>query len=100
VAQRAAAATAAAAAAAAASLSSLSTLVYNGVSTVRQQPSSVACCADTVTGMRCRDLRRASVDTEDVGSRWYYGSDAVLSPLHYLRNPGEQAYDGSPAFPN
>lgn len=37
---------------------------------------------------------------EDVGSGWYYGSDAVRSPLHYMRNPGEPAYDGSPAFPN
>ena len=36
---------------------------------------------------------------EDVGSGWYYGSDAVRSPLHYMRNPGEPAYNGAPAFP-
>mmetsp|Transcript_24201 Transcript_24201/g.29349 ORF Transcript_24201/g.29349 Transcript_24201/m.29349 type:complete len:278 (-) Transcript_24201:259-1092(-) len=30
------------------------------------------------------------------GNGWYYGSDAVRSPLHYMRNPGEPAYDGSP----
>ena len=30
------------------------------------------------------------------GSGWYFGSDAVRSPLHFLRNPGEPAYDGAP----
>jgi NAD(P)-dependent dehydrogenase (short-subunit alcohol dehydrogenase family) len=30
------------------------------------------------------------------GSGWFYGSDAVRSPLHFLRNPGEPAYDGVP----
>ena len=30
---------------------------------------------------------------------WYYGSDAVRSPLHFMRNPGEPAYDGAvPTF--
>jgi NAD(P)-dependent dehydrogenase (short-subunit alcohol dehydrogenase family) len=28
------------------------------------------------------------------GNGWYYGSDAVRSPLHFMRNPGEPAYDG------
>jgi len=28
------------------------------------------------------------------GSGWYFGSDAVRSPLHFMRNPGEPAYDG------
>jgi len=28
------------------------------------------------------------------GNGWYYGSDAVRSPLHYMRNPGEPPYDG------
>ena len=28
------------------------------------------------------------------GSGWYYGSDCVRSPLHFMRNPGEPAYDG------
>ncbi len=30
------------------------------------------------------------------GSGWYYGSDAVRSPLHFMRNPGEPEYDGVP----
>mmetsp|Transcript_26104 Transcript_26104/g.67162 ORF Transcript_26104/g.67162 Transcript_26104/m.67162 type:complete len:281 (-) Transcript_26104:311-1153(-) len=32
------------------------------------------------------------------GSGFYYGSDAVRSPLHFMRNPGEPAYDGVPPF--
>jgi len=32
------------------------------------------------------------------GSGYYYGSDAVRSPLHFMRNPGEPAYDGVPPF--
>jgi len=28
------------------------------------------------------------------GNGWYYGSDAVRSPYHYMRNPGEPAYTG------
>ena len=32
---------------------------------------------------------------EDLGgSGWYYGSDGVRSPLHFMRNPGEPEYDG------
>jgi carbonyl reductase 1 len=27
-------------------------------------------------------------------SGWFFGSDAQRSPLHYLRNPGEPAFDG------
>jgi carbonyl reductase 1 len=30
------------------------------------------------------------------GSGWYYGSDGVRSPYHYMRNPGEPEYDGFP----
>lgn len=30
------------------------------------------------------------------GNGWYYGSDAVRSPYHFMRNPGEPAYDGKP----
>ena len=30
------------------------------------------------------------------GSGWFYGSDAVRSPYHFMRNPGEPAYDGVP----
>ena len=29
-------------------------------------------------------------------SGWYYGSDAVRSPYHFMRNPGEPVYDGVP----
>ena len=28
------------------------------------------------------------------GNGWYYGSDAIRSPLHYMRNPGEPAFEG------
>ena len=28
------------------------------------------------------------------GNGWYYGSDAVRSPLHYMRSPGEPAFTG------
>ena len=30
------------------------------------------------------------------GNGWYYGSDAVRSPYHFMRNPGEPEYDGVP----
>jgi len=33
------------------------------------------------------------------GNGWYFGSDALRSPLHIMRNPGEPEYDGSPAEP-
>ena len=29
-------------------------------------------------------------------SGWYYGSDGVRSPYHFMRNPGEPPYDGVP----
>ena len=32
------------------------------------------------------------------GNGWYYGSDAVRSPYHFMRNPGEPAYDGVNPF--
>lgn len=35
---------------------------------------------------------------ELAGSGYYYGSDGVRSPLHFMRNPGEPAYDGKPPF--
>ena len=28
------------------------------------------------------------------GNGWYYGSDAIRSPLHFMRNPGEPAFEG------
>jgi len=31
---------------------------------------------------------------EPQGNGWYYGSDGVRSPLHFMRSPGEPAYDG------
>lgn len=30
------------------------------------------------------------------GNGWFYGSDALRSPLHFLRNPGEPPYKGEP----
>lgn len=30
------------------------------------------------------------------GNGWFYGSDALGSPLHFLRNPGEPPYKGEP----
>eukprot|EP00438_Fugacium_kawagutii_P034272 Skav205201 [mRNA] locus=scaffold376:86439:87278:+ [translate_table: standard] len=30
------------------------------------------------------------------GNGWFYGSDALRSPLHFLRNPGEPVYNGEP----
>lgn len=33
------------------------------------------------------------------GNGWYFGSDAVRSPLHFMRNPGDPPYDGSPCEP-
>lgn len=33
---------------------------------------------------------------ELAGNGWYYGSDALRSPLHYMRNPGEPPYTGPP----
>lgn len=38
-------------------------------------------------------IRRALFDPLE-GNGWYYGSDGVRSPLHFMRNPGEPAYDG------
>jgi len=29
------------------------------------------------------------------GNGWYFGSDAVRSPYHFMRNPGEPEYDGA-----
>lgn len=29
------------------------------------------------------------------GSGYFWGSDGLLSPLHYLRNPGEAEYNGA-----
>ncbi len=32
------------------------------------------------------------------GNGWYYGSDGIRSPYHFMRNPGEPAYDGQAVF--
>lgn len=32
------------------------------------------------------------------GNGWYYGSDAVRSPYHFVRDPGQPAYDGKAPF--
>ena len=32
------------------------------------------------------------------GNGWYYGSDGLRSPYHYMRNPGEPVYDGKMPF--
>jgi carbonyl reductase 1 len=38
----------------------------------------------------------AAADGTGLRSGWYFGSDAVRSPLHFMRNPGEPPYDGVP----
>ena len=32
------------------------------------------------------------------GNGWYYGSDGIRSPYHFMRNPGEPEYDGIPPY--
>jgi NAD(P)-dependent dehydrogenase (short-subunit alcohol dehydrogenase family) len=34
------------------------------------------------------------------GNGYYYGSDGVRSPYHFMRSPGELAYDGVPPSPS
>lgn len=36
--------------------------------------------------------------TQYYGSGWYYGSDGIRSPYHFMRNPGEPEYDGINPF--
>ena len=43
----------------------------------------------TVSTMKC-------LFDELPGNGFYYGSDGVRSPLHFMRNPGEPEYDGMP----
>ena len=43
----------------------------------------------TVSTMKC-------LFDELPGNGFYYGSDGVRSPLHFMRNPGEPEYDGKP----
>jgi len=46
----------------------------------------------TVSIRHC--LFHEKVDNDKLGKGWFYGSDTVRSPLHFMRNPGEPAYDG------
>lgn len=39
-------------------------------------------------------LTKCLLETLEHGSGWYYGSDGVRSPYHFMRNPGEPVYDG------
>jgi len=39
-------------------------------------------------------IRHCLFKAEKEQSGWYFGSDAQRSPLHFLRNPGEPAFDG------
>ena len=39
-------------------------------------------------------IKKCLFDMPKEESGWYYGSDGVRSPLHFMRNPGEPAYDG------
>ena len=32
------------------------------------------------------------------GNGWYFGSDSLRSPYHFMRNPGEPVYDGIVPF--
>jgi len=46
-------------------------------------------------------IRKCLFDTfneEDGSSGWYYGSDGIRSPYHFMRNPGEPVYDGINPF--
>eukprot|EP00536_Pseudo-nitzschia_multiseries_P016071 jgi/Psemu1/44829/gm1.44829_g len=43
-------------------------------------------------------IRRCLFDPLEHGSGWYYGSDGVRSPYHFMRNPGEPEYDGANPF--
>ena len=39
-------------------------------------------------------IRKCLFETLEHGSGWYYGSDGIRSPYHFMRNPGEPEYDG------
>jgi len=43
-------------------------------------------------------IRKALFDPLTHGSGWYYGSDGIRSQYHFMRNPGEPAYDGVNPF--
>lgn len=39
-------------------------------------------------------IRKCLFESLENGSGWYYGSDGVRSPYHFMRSPGEPEYDG------
>ena len=39
-------------------------------------------------------VRKCLFENLTDGSGWYYGSDGVRSPYHFMRSPGEPEYDG------
>jgi len=47
-------------------------------------------------------IRKCLFDTfneaEEGRSGWYFGSDGIRSPFHFMRNPGEPVYDGINPF--
>lgn len=42
-------------------------------------------------------IKKCLLDDLD-GNGWYYGSDGMRSPYHFMRNPGEPIYDGVNPF--
>ena len=49
--------------------------------------------------LRSRDTKVTTSLFGDLeGNGFYYGSDAVRSPYHFMRNPGEPEYDGVNPF--
>jgi len=43
-------------------------------------------------------IKKCLFESLEHGSGWYYGSDGVRSQYHFMRNPGEAAYDGVNPF--
>jgi carbonyl reductase 1 len=43
-------------------------------------------------------IRKCLFEALEHGSGWYYGSDGLRSPYHFMRSPGEPIYDGANPF--
>eukprot|EP00532_Pseudo-nitzschia_australis_P013573 CAMPEP_0168224994 /NCGR_PEP_ID=MMETSP0140_2-20121125/12421_1 /TAXON_ID=44445 /ORGANISM="Pseudo-nitzschia australis, Strain 10249 10 AB" /LENGTH=144 /DNA_ID=CAMNT_0008155541 /DNA_START=509 /DNA_END=943 /DNA_ORIENTATION=+ len=43
-------------------------------------------------------IRKCLFEPLKHGSGWYYGSDGIRSPYHFMRSPGEPEYDGVNPF--
>mmetsp|Transcript_11229 Transcript_11229/g.12859 ORF Transcript_11229/g.12859 Transcript_11229/m.12859 type:complete len:278 (-) Transcript_11229:20-853(-) len=43
-------------------------------------------------------IKKCLLDDLDGANGWYYGSDGLRSPYHFMRNPGEPIYDGVNPF--